>query len=374
VTNELRWVLERAFAAAPRSPAVEGVNFDEALRLARSLGLDARIGARLRLGAPGALSELTRSSAHAAASVMRARGAAEVVAEIAAAEKTPCCFLKGMALEALGVSATGSRAMSDLDVLVPADAMPELAESLRRRGFVPAGEKYPHQLAPRVHPHLGSVEFHRHVPGVRVAPHGPFARLAELERAGLTVPWPGMPGRALLPVPTFLLAHLLAHALAQHGFSPGAYPPLRLLGDLTDLGVAGAGGEALLEKALPLIGGSVPPREARAAVEVCRVLGSGDVAAAAEDAGDAGAMFRHLVTATVEPGYRASLALQDFRYPLSEGGRLRGRLAAARTALLLSRRQIDAIYGPPRHAWGYAARRALRPLDLIWRAGRALLS
>jgi hypothetical protein len=56
---------------------------------------------------------------------------------------------------------------------------------------------------------------------------------------------------------------------------------------------------------------------------------------------------------------------------LGGGSPLRGWLAAARQALLLSRSQVDAIYGRPTSAWGYAARRLWRPIDLARRALRS---
>jgi len=40
------------------------------------------------------------------------------------------------------------------------------------------------------------------------------------------------------------------------------------------------------------------------------------------------------------------------------------------SAVFLTRSQIDAIYGPPRHPLGYLGRRLARPFDLLRRLGR----
>jgi hypothetical protein len=89
---------------------------------------------------------------------------------------------------------------------------------------------------------------------------------------------------------------------------------------------------------------------------------------------DASVLLRHHLAGALEPAYRRHLSLQELRHPLGDRGWLVAALRTAGVALLLSRPQIDAIYGPPRHRWGYAARRAARPFDLAWRAARALLA
>lgn len=375
VTDEVRHVLACAFAESAPRPATPGTDVARTVGLAKQLGLAARIGARLRHEpADPRLEALIGASRGAAAAAMRARAAAEAVAEVASERGISCCFLKGVALEALGVTAPGARSMCDVDVLVgPAD-LEAISESLCRGGFAVSGEEYPHQLAALVHPELGAVEIHRHLPGVRVGASHRFAQLDDLERHQLTVPWADLPGRASLPDRAVLAAHLIAHGLAQHGFRPGSYPPLRLLGDLLDLGIAGAeGSAALLDRALPLLATSVPEREARAAAALCAALAASDFTFL-DDASDAGSLLRHFLAGALEPRYRAALTLQDLRHPLGERGRVGNALSAAGTALTLSRAQIDAVYGRPRSRWGYAARRVMRPFDLIWRAGRALLS
>jgi hypothetical protein len=390
VTPELAWMLARAFAPGeqPLPAAATGeVSLPAAVELAVRFGLAPRIGRRARAwpelaGSPLA-AELARTSSHAAASQLRALAAARMVAAAADSLGIRCCFLKGVALTAMGAVAAGDRPLADVDVLVDGAAAEALAALLVEAGFARGGGDYPHQLAPLVHPRLGSVELHRHLPGVRVGRRR-FATLADLERAGLLMPWPadGEPesqaeapasSLACIPAPRVLLAHLIVHALAQHGFRPAAYPALRLLADLVDLGLAGRGTEDRLAAALPLLTGSVPAAEAVAAVAACRALAAGDVAVVTRES-DAGRLLRHLLAGTLDAGYREALKLSELRHPLAEGGRVHGVASALWHALTPSRAQIDALHGRPRHAWGYAVHRVLRPFDLAWRAGRALLT
>src|SRR6185436_14267888 len=110
--------------------------------------------------------ELARASQVAAVSQLQARELAREVAAAGQDAGIPCCFLKGVALDAKGVLASGSRVIGDVDVLVSESAAALLAGELERRGFrAGAGEEYPHQLRGLVHPVLGLVEIHRHLPG-----------------------------------------------------------------------------------------------------------------------------------------------------------------------------------------------------------------
>jgi hypothetical protein len=264
--------------------------------------------------------------------------------------------------------------MADVDALVREQDARPLARALAAVGFVGGGEEYPHQLPALTHPHLGSVELHRHLPGVRGGMgRRRFATLDDVDRAGLLAPWPGMPAGALLPAAALLTAHLLAHGLAQHGFRPTAYPPLRLIGDLIDLGIGEEGGRELLAESAALLSPAVAASEARAAATAATRLAAGDTAVVLA-AIPAGVLLRHLLGGVLDPGYQRSLKLRELVDPLGEGGRLKRRVASLRQALTLSRGQVDSIYGRPRNGWGYATRRALRPFDLAWRAGRALLS
>jgi putative nucleotidyltransferase-like protein len=370
-TPELRWVMLRAFGPI-ETAAPKEVDLTVATDLAARLGVASRIGARARRAselaeAPAISGELARASAQAAATQLRARESAAEVAAAAADAAVPCCFLKGLALEASGALLPGGRPLADVDVLVPVDAAARLGAALARRGFQPgAGEEYPHQLPAFHHSQLGSVEVHRHLPGVAVPPSSRFATFDDLAVASWLVPWPEISPSASRPAPHVVVAHALAHALAQHGFSPSAYPQLRLLADLIDLGVAGDDGESLLAAALPLVERWVAAEEVDAAGEACRLLATGQLT---DLDGDTPAilLLRHMLAGALDDRYREALKLDALADLLHEGTRLAGWWAAARQALILSPAQVDRIYGRQRSRWGYLRWRLLRPLDLMRR-------
>jgi hypothetical protein len=364
-------VLARAFGPAtaevrPGDPAA-------AFELASRLGLASRIAA---MGNAGELEGgpvaggMARQRAAAAASEMQAHAAAVEVARIAAAAGIDCCFLKGVAVDARGCLRPGSRGISDVDVLAAPREASELAARLAELGFRAGGSEYAHQLPAMAHPELGSVEIHRHLPGVHVGGGKTFATFPELAAAGHLEPWPLAGDRAWLPDVPLLVAHLLAHGIAQHGFGPQGYPLLRLVGDLIDLGFAAAEGERLAAAAAPLLRGTLDPEEVEAARRLSCALAAGELAAVSEP-GSAGDLIRHLLAAHLDEGYAESLKLSALRRPLAEGSRLQGWWGAARQALWLSRAQVDAIYGRPRHVGGYLARRLWRPVDLLSRALRS---
>ncbi|HEV8241941.1 MAG TPA: nucleotidyltransferase family protein [Thermoanaerobaculia bacterium] len=371
LTRELHWVLLRAFgpleAAAPA-----GVDLASAVELATRLGVAARIGARARgvaelATAPAATADLAHASAQAAATQLRAREAAHDVAAAGAEAAVGCCFLKGTALADINALLPGGRPIADVDVLVRVDAGDRLGAALVRRGFAAgASEEYPHQLPAFRHPGLGMVEVHRHLPGVAVPPSTRFATFDHLEQAGVIEASPELGPAAKVPARHVVVAHALAHALAQHGWSPSAYPQLRLIADLLDLGIAGEDGEPLLDRALPMIDRWVPAEEVRAAYELCRLLAAGSSLDLASDEPPI-LLLRHMLAGTLDDRYREALKLDAVAHPLHEGTRLGGRWAALRQAVVLSRSQVDRIYGPQRSRWGYLMWRLLRPFDLARR-------
>ncbi|HET9767772.1 MAG TPA: nucleotidyltransferase family protein [Thermoanaerobaculia bacterium] len=371
LTPELRWVMLRAFGPI-ETAAPAGVDLAVAAELAARLGVAPRIGARARYAselaeAPAISGALARASAQAAATQLRARESAAEVAVAAVDAAVPCCFLKGLALEASGALLPGGRPLADVDVLVPVDATARLGAALAQRGFQPgAGEEYPHQLPAFQHPQLGSVEVHRHLPGVAVPPSSRFATFDDVAAAGWLVQWHELAPGASRPAPHVVVAHALAHALAQHGFSPSAYPQLRLLADLIDLGIAGDDGESLLAAALPLVERWVPAEEVNAAGEACRLLSTGRPTDLDGDA-PAVLLLRHMLAGALDERYLQALKLEALAHPLHQGKRLAGWWAAARQALVLSPAQVDRIYGPQRSRWGYRRWRLLRPLDLLRR-------
>jgi hypothetical protein len=376
-TPELSWALRRAFGpveAAKQDQA--SVDLATAVALAEKLGIAARIGARAHGVAEidgEAAAALARASRVAAVSEMQTRELAVEVGDAAREVGARCCLLKGAALDARGVLVPGSRVISDVDVLVPEDATAALAAALTRRGFREGvGEEYPHQLAGLIHPTLGLVEIHRHLPGVARPGATRFATFDDLDSAGVLVSKPELGEGTYIPADAALAAHLLAHGIAQHGFQPEAYPGLRMIADLVDLGFAGESGAELLDEALPWIGRFVPVDEARAAAALARRLAAGDVTVDADD--DASLLLRHFLAGRLDADYAETLKLVQLAHPLTPASGAARYWSTAKDLLVLSRTQIDLVYGKPRSAWGYLGWRLLRPFDLVRRGARALFA
>jgi hypothetical protein len=381
LTPELRWVLLRAFGPIDAAPEA-AVDFAAAAVVAGRLALASRIGARARQASELAhhgdvAATFARARRAAAVTQLQAREAALEVAAAAAAQRAPCCLLKGAALaEAVAVVA-GSRQLGDVDVLVPAGAEAPVIAELTRRGFRPgAGEEYAHHAPPLLHPRLGLVEVHRHLPGVETTPSAVarrrrrFATFEDLLAAGLLAPWPGGGGGgAWLPSRPALAAHLLAHALAQHGFRPGAYPALRLIGDLLDLGVAADDGEELLAATVPLVERAIGAVAVHAAADLCRVLAAGRLDELAAEA-PPGLLLRHLLAGALDDRYAEALKLQELARPLHSGSRIGGWWSAAWQAAALSPLQLERVYGKAGR-WGRLGQRLRRPFDLFARVARA---
>jgi hypothetical protein len=139
-----------------------------------------------------------------------------------------------------------------------------------------------------------------------------------------------------------------------------------------DLGLGAPDGQQRLEAALPLVGHEVSREEAVAARALAARLGSGGDPFAADPLTPEGALRDHLLAGLLDARYRRALKLRALAQGPGAGlPRLARELLRA---LVLSREQVDAIYGPPRTRLGYLARRLARPLDLAWRGLLALLA
>jgi hypothetical protein len=296
----------------------------------------------------------------AAAQGLALTATGRAVQEVARALRIPVAFLKFIALERSGFLAAGSRTASDVDVLVPSREAQRLQRELLRSGFVPTGSPgYEHQLPSLLCGNGIPVELHTMVLGLRLDGRR-SASFEDLDQADLLLGSSESPG-SFVPKPGVLLAHALVHGLAQHGAAPSAYPPLRVLSDVIDI-TAGAGVDGDLARVQPLISRDVSTADL-ASITALRDL---CVAGTYEDH----ELVRHAVAGLFDEGYRNRLkVLGAGSTPSDEGLSAR----AARSlfgALLLTKKQIDEVYGPPRSAWGYAARRIARPFDLARRLVR----
>lgn len=368
---EVRWLLLRAFGP-PDTSFSEAIDPAAALAAARRFEVSPRVAARqgrgrlvAELGSEAAAG-LQRDLLATVAQGLRLQALLTDVTAVAAERSIPLVLLKYAALEASGVLDAGARAACDLDLMAPPEHAEELQEALVARGFRSSGlPESEHQLPALIHPAGGVLEVHRLVLGVRPDGAG-SATVATLERAGLLEPAPGVPG-CFLPAREAQMAHALVHGIGQHGFWPDSYPLLRTLSDLVDLGFHGETGTPLARRAMGLVARDVSPEEAEAVRELCAALVAGEDLTSGTSPG--ALLLRHILAGRLEPDYAAALRLSLFRAQPSDRRPAVRLVRSVLAAVFLSKAQIDAIYGRPRHPLGYLGRRLARPFDLLLRLG-----
>lgn len=379
-TPELRWAFLRAFG--PSGQAAPGlVTAPDAVSTARAFDLGPRIAARTPFGVLQA--ELGAESARdlvieglmAEAVAERLLGFARTVAEVAAEVGTPLAFLKGTALRLQSIGPPGGRWVGDVDALFPEARVAAVDAALAGRGLLVEG--FPpteHHLPPRHTERGETVEMHFGLPGLRLGAGRSFATFEDLRAAGLLARVDGMPGESFVPVREVLVAHALVHGIAQHGLAPGSYPMTRMLADLVDLGLATGDGSTLLDTVMSWIAGDVTRDEAEAARGLCAALTAGDATLFADATGERGevVLLRHVVAGASDATYERSLRTAALLSFPTGRSRAAASLRMVYETVVLSRAQIDVIYGPQKSWRGYLFRRLARPFDLGWRLVRSL--
>ncbi|MEM6786228.1 MAG: nucleotidyltransferase family protein [Myxococcota bacterium] len=286
-------------------------------------------------------------------------------------EDIPVVFLKGAALVLGNLTAPGQRPMVDVDVLVAPRHAPRLQQRLvEQSGFVALDvPECEHQLRPLRHAHRLTVEIHTMIPGLRVGEG--FATADELLEEGLVCGLDVAGHRAWRPVNEVLLAHALVHGLAQHGFTPLAYPMTRMLADAVDLGLTAD----QVDPVHRFIRGDIHRDEVSAAAVLVERLHRGVSAAviAADDDG-AARLLRHMVLGTRDPHYADALRLWSLFAVPSERSRTERAARMVARALWPTRGQLAQIYGPPASEFDRWRQRAMRPFDLVRRGHRYLLA
>ncbi len=345
---------------------------------AHTMVLAARIAARWPREAlveglgPETASGFALARRRTGAAELQAEAVAEHIARLGAELALPLLFLKGAALVLEGLILPGSRGLGDVDVLTQEGRQQELQDRLKAEGCyepqdLPCGE---HQLQVLGHPLGLAVEVHLCLRGVRRFGQD-SATFADLDGPDLTHPAAGLPGDARVPGGDLLLAHAVVHGLAQHGLNPKGYPMLRFVADIVDLDLAGAVESGAFERWMPWIERDVSRREVEALGSMCRRVVEGDGAAgiwAGSD--DAALMLRHLVLGAVDAQYRAALRIRSLASALPSRGRGATLLRTVWGATVLTRGQVEALYGKPSSSWGYLGYRLYRPFDLIGRTFR----
>lgn len=300
---------------------------------------------------------------------LRAEAIVETISVAAHSLNMPVVFLKGAAMVMEDLVLSGSRGLVDVDVLAPEGREHQLQDRLKADGCIepkdlPSGE---HQLQVLAHPLGLAVEVHLCLRGVR-APSGDSMTFSDLRENSSIRLLPGLPGEASVPSHDLLLAHALVHGLAQHGLNPKSYPMLRFVGDMVDLNLVGSLESGEFERWKALVEQDVSLVEIEALSDMCRRLQSGDGTKTIWTGNDGAAlMLRHLVLGAVDAEYRDSLRLRSLASVLPSRGRGATLMRTVWGATILTRGQIEAVYGTPSSRWGYWFYRLYRPFDLAKR-------
>jgi hypothetical protein len=352
LTPEIRWVLLRAFGP-PRAAFPDRVDGQRAAGLARDLGVVERIGARV----PSSLlvAELGREAAcQLAVSRLQVlagvRELCDLIPELASAAVEagiPLVFLKFAALHVGGYLAEDSRAAGDVDVLVPERDAERAAQTLATRGFRSAEATLAdHHLPPLHDSQRRVVELHTRVPGLKGPDGRRFAGFEALDSAGGLEPAPGFGHCCYLPRRDLLVAHTVAHGLAQHGGADD-YPATRTLADVIDLLPGERRTRSL--RALEWIADDVSRSDLEAVLGLCDSLEKGDLDGldAEPKARFEGVLLRHILAASLDPDSRYSLAIGLVLQPLTDEPRFKRFLKRVRCAVLPTDAEIATRLGLP---------------------------
>ncbi len=378
LSAELGWVLARAFGPSSTTLHRAGeLRGELVLELAESLDLAERIAART--GAEALSGEVGKEAGEAflrahTGCVARALVVEQVCRELADVSVdlgVPVVFLKGAALQLGGWIETGSRTMSDVDVLVADTAARSFQDALIGRGCrSPEAPESEHQLQLLTHPTGLGIEVHRMIPGVRLE-GGRSATAEQLFERDLVRAVEGMPGGCFVPEHGVLLAHALVHGIAQHGLSPDNYPWSRFLADVQDLKVGATAWGPILDTVYPWIERDVGLNEIEAVFELVDRLGGGEDPIEIAAGSDRPAkLLRHLVAGATNEDYVQSMRLARRARYLTDQPRWRRLAVDGWRTVWLTRPQVDQLYGPPKSELGYWGRRLWRPFDLVGRAWR----
>ncbi len=371
---EIAWVLARAFAPA-ESPSQRPPDARIALNLATRLGLAPRIAARqpadlLERELGGEIAREMREACWLTAGrTMRMLEVARRVALVAHEISLPLVFLKSMALHVLGLVAVGSRPAADVDVLVPAAGAARLARELAAHGFTSEdlrpGELH---LPPLLHRAGVALEIHTLIRGLSLPSVRAWVTADDLLRGGLCEPAPDFPTGVVVPRRDVLIAHALVHGFVEHGGNLDKYPLARMLGDLVDLGFSQKEIAAFLDGPFAWMEAALRRSEVTATAELCDALVLGGAATLLSSGRDGAALvLRHALLGSLDREYATSLWAPSVLAPLSFRSRPFAIADRACKTLLLTRAQIDIIYGRQESWRGYLKWRLLRPFGLAWR-------
>lgn len=382
VPLELDWILLRAFGPA-NAPVPKGVRLDNEvlIGIGRGLSLLERIGSRnskqvieSEVGVK-VWREVSRAVHEAAARGMVLEESCRRFLEICSDLGTSFMLMKGMALQFGEQVSQGSRWIGDVDVLIGDQESGSLHTHLLKVGWrtrdLPAEE---HHLSTLTDTFGVSFDIHSRIRGVRLC-GTKSASFLECSERELLIPCEFLGSGSYLPDRDLLAAHLLVHAISQHGTRPGSYPMSKAFGDLQDLGFRGGSHGPFCKRSAPWIGKEVSAEELEGFFELLGLLEAAEPPSSIADReGNDAVLLRHMIASLQHEDYRLSLKISRSWDKSGDDGRLGFSRRGITSALFPTRGQIDIIYGPPKSSLGYLGRRLWRPFDLVARTWRSAIA
>ncbi len=366
IEAELAWLLRSAFGDQTANP--QSVDGARALYLARETQLSGRVAKRLEpwrvtpeLGALGA--ELDADYFANIAKEALLVQAQSRVAALGDRQGVPIIALKFAGLRLARMLTPGTRAVADLDLLVPESKARTFWHALVAAGFARTNtHEYSHQLEALTDPYGATIDLHIQVPGVSVDGRG-VATADQLLARGLVV---RDPSTLWVPNAAVLGAHAVAHGLLQNRSTPQTYSPLRMVADLMDLRRAQP--DVLARAAshvAPALGVTCAALE-----RLCAALSKGVFAGPGFDGTPEQVLLRHCVAARLDFDYSERLRAAGLTNKIRDGASVSEIARYVATLLYPGEPELEALYGLAVGRWARMRRRLLRPADLVVRATR----
>jgi hypothetical protein len=224
-------LLVDALARPEMLPGLRNAQWDLLIRQGRRADMLPRIEERCRTaGVWEQLPAQPRLHLESAAVVARRqhrelRWEVRLIADALASLQIPVALLKGAAYAMSGLAAARGRMMSDVDILVPHETLPEVESALMKRGWVSSAKtdyddryyrQWMHELPPMQHFHRQTViDVHHAILPLTSRTHPSTARLLAEAR-----PMPG-DGRLLVLSPLDMVLHSASHLFHEGELEQG---------------------------------------------------------------------------------------------------------------------------------------------------------
>jgi hypothetical protein len=366
IDADLAWLLRSAFAETLSEPYP--VDAARALHLARTTQLSGRVARRLEAwrGTPELAVLGPELDADYYANVAKEVLLVQAQDKIAALGErlgVPIIALKFAGLRLARVITPGTRAVADLDLLLPEPSARSFWLALLEAGFVRTNTReYSHQLEALSDPFGATIDLHVHVPGVLLEERG-FATADQLLTRGLVR---RTSGSLLVPSPALLCAHAIAHALLQNRSTPQTYSPLRMVADVMDL--------RRVQPDVVSLAANHLARELRVTCEVlerlCASLSIGVFSGPGFDGAREQTLLWHCVAARLDFDYSERLRAAGLTNRIRDGASVREIARYIATLLYPGEAELEVLYGPAVGHFARMRRRLRRPVDLVVRAAR----